>query len=65
MSLSSEDVVKFISAKLWENPSIYDDLLNVAHMVLTTATVYTPPELVKAAEDALRKAGEIPGEVGR
>ena len=42
---------------------IYDDFLNVAHMVLTTATVYTPPELVKAAEAALRKAGEIPGDV--
>lgn len=40
------------------------DLADVAHMVLTTATVYTPPELVQAATDALRKAGEIPGEVG-
>lgn len=40
------------------------DLADVAHMVLTTATVYTPPELVRAATAALRKAGEIPGEVG-
>ena len=40
------------------------DLADVAHMVLNTATVYTPPELVQAATDALRKAGEIPGEVG-
>ena len=58
------EIERLRSAKLWEDPSIYDDLLNVAHMVLTTATVYTPPELVKAAEAALRKAGEIPGEVG-
>lgn len=35
------------------------ELANVAHMVLTTATVYTPPELVKAATEALRKAGEL------
>lgn len=35
------------------------DLADVAHMVLTTATVYTPPELVQAATEALRKAGEI------
>lgn len=34
------------------------DLADVAHMVLNTATVYTPPELVKAATEALRKAGE-------
>lgn len=40
------------------------DLADVAHMVLNTATVYTPPELVQAATAALRKAGEIPGEVG-
>lgn len=40
------------------------DLADVAHMVLNTATVYTPPELVQAATEALRKAGEIPGEVG-
>ena len=35
------------------------DLADVAHMVLNTATVYTPPELVQAATEALRKAGEI------
>lgn len=35
------------------------DLADVAHMVLTTATVYTPQELVKAATEALRKAGEM------
>ena len=35
------------------------DLANVAHMVLATATVYTPPELIKAAEAALQKAGEM------
>lgn len=35
------------------------DLADVAHMVLNTATVYTPPELVQAATAALRKAGEI------
>lgn len=38
------------------------DLADVAHMVLNMATVYTPPELVQAATEALRKAGEIPGE---
>lgn len=36
------------------------DLADVAHMVLTTATVYTPPELVKAATAALLKAGIEP-----
>lgn len=37
------------------------DLADVAHMVLNTATVYTPPELVQAATEALRKAGEVGG----
>jgi hypothetical protein len=35
------------------------DLADVAYMVLDTATDSTPPELVAAAEAALRKAGKI------
>lgn len=38
----------------------HERLIDVAHMVLSTTTVYTPPELIKAATEALRMVGEIP-----